>query len=139
VDAGRPHLLEGAVDVEQSLGVLGQAPQRLGQPVRFYVDGNEAVREVARVLVGLLDVLGDFGHVVRAVVVFVLQVAGQVLAQQADAGEHLPEAVVQVLPDAAALLLADAQYFFFEAAALADVADNPGKNEAVVEVELADG
>ena len=54
-------------------------------------------------------------------------------------GELLAEAVVEVLPDPAALLVGDAEDFEFEPPPLGDVADDAGEDRPPLQLHLAHG
>src|SRR5690606_17926874 len=128
-----------ARDPEEALGGRREAGERGGQPVGLQLDRDEPARQPARVLVGLFDELRDLVGLLGPGRAVGVEAAGEPARDEPDPGELLPEAVVQVLPDAAALLLRDPEHLELQAAALRDVADDPGEDRPPLHLDLAHG
>src|SRR5215472_12972656 len=98
----------------------GQLPKSGREIVVLEVQSGEVMSQVAGVVHSLLNQVVDFAGVRRFGGVLFGEFKLEPLGHEGDAGKFLAEVIVQIQPDAAALLFGDLEQFMFEAFAFRD-------------------
>ena len=110
--------IEVAGDVADLAGAEGEFAQGVGQALGGELDRVEAAGEIAGEADVVVHDAGGFGEDFGAGGVFLLDLVRGGLEEEGGRGQFLAEAVVQVLPDAAFLALADEEELLLDCDAL---------------------
>src|SRR5215472_9903824 len=98
----------------------GQLPKSGREIVVLEVQCGEVMSQVAGMVHSLLNQVVDFAGIRRFGGVLFGEFELEPLGHEGDAGKLLTEVIVQIQPDAAALLFSDLEQFMFEAFAFRD-------------------